>query len=1472
MNERDLFIAALQKTDPAERSAYLDHACGANAVLRQRVEALLRAEQTAGSFLERPAVEEAAGQPGEPAPGTCVRYVGDYELLEEIARGGMGVVFKARQVSLNRTVALKLILAGQLASEAEVRRFRAEAEAAANLDHPHIVPIYEVGEHEGQHYFSMKLIDGASLAQGLPSEPRASATGSPAPSLARRANEAARLLATVARAVHYAHQRGILHRDLKPANILLNGRNQPHVTDFGLAKRVQGGAGPTQSGAIVGTPSYMAPEQARAEKALTTAADVYSLGAILYELLTGRPPFQADNPLDTLLQVVEKEPARPRILCPQLDRDLETVCLKCLEKDPQRRYSSAEALVGDLEHWLCGEPILARPTGPLRLVAKWARRRPAMAALLFVSLAAAAGMLVLAWQGHTARLRLALDRAEQEEEKRKAVEAERDATRRALTHAESLRLTALSTAELPRNPTLALLLAIEGAERGQPRHATHNNALLAALNAIPEHTVFRLPRDHAGRVGLSRDGHYLLVLPRVEPGDWAGFVHYAEKPSIGLDDRPVYVWDLTRAAEPVRLRRPAAPFIPHERTAGNRLQFHRAEFSPDGRRILTLFRGQSLCCYRRGVTRLYTDHVARLWDTATGREIAVLKGHGGRVLWAGFSPDGGRIATTSTDRTTRLWDARTGRPLGRLDHPASFARAVGFSADGGQLATLGFGDVATEQVEFSEGKSLRTIHPSEVDPPFRLDGQEGPEDYPWIEAQYGESSLHGSGVTTDENDNPVKFHPEMRTWDVATGKPLAVVTDKDVPRELPPAFREKKPRVQPQGSTGTDTGEVHLTDTVTDRPLAVLRGFEGGLRDLVISADGATAVTSSGDDTVRVWPTLPAPSFGLKYELPPGGILCNLCWSPDGERVLAVHFPPSSKGRVATILDAATGRHLATLRFGAEESYPVAATFSPDGRSVLLGFLIHEKVKREAHLVSVYDSGSGTKRFGLPGLEDERLHAAEFSPDGRFLLTVSTDKVDADMVRLWDAATGEFLRTLIRDGEGRDRAHLRASWTPDSRRVFVFTENQGRFLDATTGAVVGQLAVDLNGQWDPVFSQDGRRLLTHAPGQATLWDVDSGAKLAMLPGHFRQCASQPHGRKAMTSIEPHAAFSPDGRRVAAVSKETALLWDGSSGERLAVLRSHTEKVNGVTFSPDSRWVATWAQDGVRIWYADSGKEFFHPTGQETDWAGFSPDSRWLLTKPDRGPWLWPVDPLAVARACRPRELTPAERERFELGAKVPPSPCLDVVPRMTVPHRRRAEFLADGADWPRAAAEFRLALDTSPDDLSLNRQAACTLLAAGDREGFARLAAALVGRLRPLANGHEAAEMAQICALAWGVPDDTLRTAVALAEAAVADEHAPKEQRGTRLLALGAILCRTGQYERAINRLQQAWEKRSNPEAQLFLALAYHGKGQLREAEQALKQAVDGIEAAGPQRWDRRLEWQLVRREAEAVLREGPAP
>jgi len=349
-----------------------------------------------------------------PPGGKKLRSVGDYELLEEIASGGMGVVYRARQRSLQRVVAVKMLLTGRLTSPDFVRRFRIEAEAAASLEHPHIVPIYEIGQHEDQPYFSMRLIEGGSLAQRIKKAefqiPKPPETASKS-AIHHRHAAIARLLAITARAVHYAHQHGILHRDLKPGNILIDSEGQPHVTDFGLAKVLTQDSTLTQSLMAMGTPSYMAPEQASGQtRHLTIAADVYSLGAILYELLAGRPPFGGATPTEIMRQVVEDDPVPPSRTNPVVDKDLETISLKCLEKEPHRRYPSAEALAKDLERWLEGETILARPVSRLERSIRWVRRNPAGAMTIVTLVIGLSISLVL--------LRIMLD-------KRAALEAER---------------------------------------------------------------------------------------------------------------------------------------------------------------------------------------------------------------------------------------------------------------------------------------------------------------------------------------------------------------------------------------------------------------------------------------------------------------------------------------------------------------------------------------------------------------------------------------------------------------------------------------------------------------------------------------------------------------------------------------------------------------------------------------------------------------------------------------------------------------------------------------------------------------------------------------------------------------------------------------------------------------------------------------------------------------------------------------
>src|SRR5438874_1630972 len=326
----------------------------------------------------------------ESSAGPIIMNFDDYELLKEIGRGGQGIVYRARQKSLNRTVALKVIGVGRWATEAHLKRFRLEAEAAASLNHPFIVPIHEIRERDGCCYFSMNLIEGGQLDEVVKRQ-------------AISIRRAAELIAKLARTVHYAHEHGILHRDIKPGNVLLDQEGEPHLTDFGLARLVESESTVTRTTDCLGTPSYMAPEQARGSSEVTKTTDIYGLGAVLYHLLTGRPPFVGTTSYETVRLLLETDPRQPRLLNPKVDRDLSTICLKCLEKDPQRRYLSALALVEDLERWLRHEPIQARRTGFVTRGSQWLRRKPAIAVSVASLVALIAVLAIVIWNSELFR-------------------------------------------------------------------------------------------------------------------------------------------------------------------------------------------------------------------------------------------------------------------------------------------------------------------------------------------------------------------------------------------------------------------------------------------------------------------------------------------------------------------------------------------------------------------------------------------------------------------------------------------------------------------------------------------------------------------------------------------------------------------------------------------------------------------------------------------------------------------------------------------------------------------------------------------------------------------------------------------------------------------------------------------------------------------------------------------------------------
>ena len=574
----------------------------------------------------------------EPTTIDSIRYFGDYLILGEIARGGMGVVYLARQTNLQREVALKLIRAGTLAARRDLEQFRIEAEAAAALSHPHIVRIFEAGEHQGQPFVAMEWIEGESLAGQL-----AAGQWKMEPASARaRQRTIAGLLVQLAAAVQHAHQRGVIHRDLKPGNILLNAKGEPFLTDFGLAKLIEGGMGLTQTGQILGTPSYMSPEQAVGRtKDVTIASDIYGLGAILYELLAGEPPFRGDSAAAILKKVIEEEPIRPskvdsrQQLLPRtslLSPDLETICLKCLEKEPARRYVSAQALQEDLERWLRGEPILARRITPAERFWKWVRRHPALAALLttlMIVAVASAGAITWQWrraeQGWSnvrqANSRLMLQRAEEHFASGDSstalatlARALRDDTgnrviEERLVNALRVRRFLLPSAvpvnvfDLAQSPQTLARSSKQGAVTADARNAT--NIVLTGLRGAEGAVTLALPQPEIIRhVRFSPDGHWFAA---------------------AVSAAGVRVWDLRSRQIVSTLQHPVPATV--------------VEFAPASSVLAT------------GAE----DGAVRLWDLIRSEPVGTIPAHRGPVNALGFSTDGRVLFSAGEDGLLRVW-------------------------------------------------------------------------------------------------------------------------------------------------------------------------------------------------------------------------------------------------------------------------------------------------------------------------------------------------------------------------------------------------------------------------------------------------------------------------------------------------------------------------------------------------------------------------------------------------------------------------------------------------------------------------------------------------------------------------------------------------------------------------------------------------------------------------------------------------
>ena len=1034
-----------------------------------------------------------------------------YEILAELGRGGIGVVYLARQDGLNRLVALKMMIAGSYAGPREFAQFRAEAEAVAALAHPNIARIYAVGEHAGLPFLCLEYLSGGTLAQQLGN----------APQPFRRAME---LAETISNAVAQAHQHGIIHRDLKPANVLLAPDGTPKVSDFGLAKRLEEGASAMTASAVVGTPSYMAPEQALGtQRTVGPPLDVYAVGAILYEMLTGHPPFRGENPFETLLQVSHAEPVPPRRLRPQVPRDLETICLKCLSKEPNHRYPNALALAEDLRRCRQGEPIIARPIGPLGRTAKWLRRRPMVAALL----AATVLLTTIGFVLVTLLWSQAATKARDEHQARLATQR---------------------------------LLAGVWIDRGEGLAAKGDVAegLLAYARAAElAESAGEATLERVARINLTAWSTRLFRHRASFPHDsWVYAIAYSRDArwiATGGDDRLVKIWDVTTGQ---RIK----PILTHTYPVWC------VDFSPDGKTLLSATgpmddkvgelcvwdlqtgtlrarlphpSGVTRCAFNRSGDAFWTQcaEEVQVWTAAGERRGSPLR-HGKKITGAYFSLDGKMVLTGGADHTGRLWDARTGQPLGPpLAHAGEGAvAALAFTPDGSAVATGG-DDGVVRLWSTATGKQLGMLP------------QRGPLK---CAAFSGDGSVLAVGSGLEERGPNQKLGPavtgEVKLWAWQEARAVARLP------QPAPVWSLAFSRDGHFLLTGSQDGRARFYDAHSGMLLGTPLTHEGTVVKVAFSpVDGdATALTASAGGNhhaeARLW-ELPR-TFALDRVIKPKQAVMSVAFDPTKPKLLLA----GSRSPGVLSCDLTTGD--IAEQFVSPSKTIDALALSPDGKLL-------STVSLDAGC-QIWDFSSGRLLHNCvpPG----PMSRVTFSADVKTLWTGAED----GSIRRWQLDTGEQIEPKLQF-KGR---LVEITCFPDGTFYWLESDDRAVRLSRWPASLEGTLVWEQPTQVvSASFCRDGRRVLTaESASRARLRDLATGEPLG---------PSLNHREGNIYSVE----FSPDGQSLLTCGwDKTARLWDAATGKPLGPPLQHFEIVFAGRFAPNGNSIATGAdRNESHIW-------------------------------------------------------------------------------------------------------------------------------------------------------------------------------------------------------------------------------------------------------------------------------------------------